>query len=52
MGPHLAVIHDVPEPAQCGAHPLHGAEAEDVGGQPIEGEVLGQPTERGGGGGV
>ena len=45
MGPHLAVVDDIPEPTESVPHPIHGTQAEDIGGQPIEWEVAGQPTE-------
>ena len=43
MWPHLTVVDHVTK--EGGAHPLHGAQTEDVGGQPVEREVGGQPAE-------
>ena len=45
MRPHLTVVDHVTK--QGGAHPLDGAETEDVGGQPVEREVGRQPAEGG-----
>ena len=43
MWPHLTVVDHVTKEGR--AHPLHGAQTEDVGGQPVEREVGGQPAE-------
>ena len=43
MGPHLTVVDHVTKEGR--AHPLHGAQTEDVGGQPVEREVGSQPAE-------
>ena len=45
MGPHVTMAGNIAE--QCVTKQRHGTEAEDVGGEAIEGEVAGQPTEWG-----
>ena len=45
MGPHVTMAGNIAE--QCVTKQGHGTQAEDVGGEAIEGEVAGQPTEWG-----